>query len=212
MALNPFLVIRTIIFDLGGVLVDWDPRYLYRKLFDSEAEMEYFLTHVCNPAWNIRQDAGRPIAEATRELAEQHPQYQELIQAFYGRWSEMLAGDIPETVNLLEALAEQDTHRLLALTNWSHETFHFAEQRFGWLSHFEGVVVSGRENMAKPDPRIFHLLADRYGICPEESVFIDDNPSNVQTADHLGFSTVAYRDPEQLEQALSAKRIFISSG
>jgi len=199
--------IRAVVFDLGGVLVDWDPRYLYRRLFDSAEEMEYFLTHVCSPEWNIRQDAGRPLAEATQMLIERHPEYEEAIRAFYGRWSEMLAGDIPGTVRLLEALASRGTPRLLALTNWSHETFHFAEERFEWLEYFEGVVVSGREKRIKPEPEFFQLLISRYGLRPQQSLFIDDNAANVFTAQQLGFQAVRFHSPDQLQIELEARRL-----
>lgn len=203
--------IRAVVFDLGGVLVDWDPRYLYRRLFDSEEEMEYFLTHVCSPEWNIRQDAGRPLEEATRMLVDRHPEYEEAIRAFYGRWSEMLAGDIPGTVRLLEDLASRGTHRLLALTNWSHETFHFAEERFGWLAHFEGVIVSGREKRIKPEPELFELLISRYRLRPEQSLFIDDNAANVTAAQHLGFQAVRFHSPGQLQIELEARRVVLAS-
>ena len=177
--------IDVVVFDLGGVLIDWNPRYLYRKLFDDDAAMERFLTDVCSPEWNERQDAGRPWRQAVAELTSRHPDQASMIIAYHQRWPEMLGSDIPETVELLKELKEQGL-RLYALTNWSHETFPVARSRFAFLDWFEGIVVSGEERLIKPDPAIFHRLLTRYDIAPQRAVYIDDSPRNVSAAARVG--------------------------
>lgn len=191
--------IETVVFDLGGVLVDWNPRYLYRKLISSADEIEYFLTHVCNREWNEEQDHGRPFAEAVRLLEAKFPEKSALIRAYHERWEEMLRGEIAGTVALLEELHAQGMH-LLALSNWSHETFPIAERRFPFLRLFHGKVVSGYEKLKKPDPRIFQLLVRRFQIEPRRSLFIDDVEENIRAAERLGFEVAHFRDPVILRQ------------
>ncbi|MBK6947877.1 MAG: HAD family phosphatase [Haliscomenobacter sp.] len=195
--------INTIVFDLGGVLIDWNPTYLYRKLFDNEEEMTYFLREICAPSWNEQQDAGRPLDEATAWLASRHPEYEDLIRAFYGRWEEMLAGPIQETVQILEHLHQQNNYRLYALTNWSHETFPIAQTRYEFLNRFEGILVSGEEKLIKPDPRIFRLLFARFEIQPEHALFIDDNPKNIEAATQCGMHALQFHSPDQLHAGLA---------
>jgi 2-haloacid dehalogenase len=196
-------MIHTIIFDLGGVLVDWNPAYLYRKIFSDEAEMHYFLTHVCSPAWNNEQDAGRTIATATELLVRDFPHYRDQIEAYYGRWTEMIAGPIAGTVDVLTALKEQQRVRLLALTNWSHETFPYALRHFPFLAHFEGILVSGHEQLKKPDPAIFELMISRYQLGELAGVlFIDDNAENIETAAALGIKTIHFVSPDLLKSSL----------
>ncbi|NUQ23764.1 MAG: HAD family phosphatase [Saprospiraceae bacterium] len=195
--------IHTVVFDLGGVLIDWNPEYVYRQIFEDEAERRYFLTEVCSPHWNEQQDAGRTLQEATEWLVERFPDYESQIRAYYGRWQEMLGGAIPETVEILNQLREQNSHRLLALTNWSAETFPTALEMFDFLHHFEGILVSGHEKLIKPDPRIYHLLIERYGLNPGESLFIDDNPRNVEGARAVGLQAVHFQSPRQLREDLS---------
>ena len=163
----------TVVFDLGGVLIDWDPRYLYRKLFDDPGEMEAFLSEVTTTEWNAHQDAGRPWAEAIEILVAEYPEQRELIEAFYGRWTEMLAGEIQETVEVLAELRVTGV-RLLALSNWSAEKFPIARERFEFLGWFEGIVVSGEVGLIKPDRRIFELLVERFALEPAETLFVDD--------------------------------------
>ena len=191
------------VFDLGGVLIDWNPRYLYRKLFDDEAAMERFLAEVCSPEWNERQDAGRLWREAVAELTSRHPDQASMIIAYHQRWPEMLGSDIPETVELLKELKEQGL-RLYALTNWSHETFPVARSRFAFLDCFEGIVVSGEERLIKPDPAIFQRLLTRYDIAPQRAVYIDDSPRNVSAAARVGFHALRFADARQLRQDLIA--------
>jgi 2-haloacid dehalogenase len=194
---------RVVIFDLGGVLVDWDPRYLYRKLFTDLAEMERFLAEVCTTAWNLRQDAGRPFAEAVAELSAQHPAQAELIRAYHERWAETLGEEIADSVAILAELKAAG-RRLYALTNWSHETFPVARARFAFLSWFDGIVVSGEERLIKPDPRLFGTLLARHHVDPTQAVFIDDNAANVEAAVALGMHGIEFRSPAQLRAALAA--------
>jgi 2-haloacid dehalogenase len=191
----------TVIFDLGGVLIDWDPRHLYRSLFADEASMEAFLAEVATPAWNERQDAGRPWAEAIAELVERHPDQRELIEAFHARWPEMLAGPIEGTVDLLSELRKTDL-RLYALSNWSAETFPIARRQFPFLGWFDGIVISGDVGSLKPDAEIFERLVARYAIDPATAVFIDDSPVNVEAARRLGFVALRFVDAPALRHDL----------
>lgn len=195
-------VIDTVIFDLGGVLINWDPRNLFKKIFEDQVEMERFLAEVCTPDWNELQDAGRPLAEATELLVAQFPKYTEEITAFYGRWTEMLGGAIEGTVDILNKLKAADTHRIYALTNWSAETFPVALERFDFLQLFEGILVSGDEKMKKPDPRIYQLILDRYQINAPNAVFIDDNLRNIKASINCGLHGIHFTSPEQLSKEL----------
>ncbi|MEO0470281.1 MAG: HAD family phosphatase, partial [Bacteroidota bacterium] len=171
---------NTIVFDLGGVLIDWNPRYVYRSKFATEAEMEDFLTNITTHDWNEQQDAGRPIAEATELLVAQHPEWEEMIRAFYGEWETMLGGPIQEMVDILREIRDQGKHRIYALTNWSAETFPIALARYDFLHWFEGTVVSGVEMCKKPDEKIYRILLDRYQLKGEDCLFIDDSLRNVK--------------------------------
>jgi 2-haloacid dehalogenase len=204
------LATKAVVFDLGGVLIDWDPRYLYRKLLADEAAVEEFLATVCTPEWNVEQDRGRPFADGVAELVERHPVHAAAITAYHERWTETLGGDIPGTVELLAELRETGVP-LYALTNWSAETFGIARERFEFLAWFDGVLVSGEERMVKPDPAIFRLLLDRFGLDPETTFYVDDSPANVAAAGRLGFDAVPFADPEQLRRDL-AERGLVSAG
>jgi 2-haloacid dehalogenase len=174
-----------IVFDLGMVLIQWDPRHLYRKVFADEARMEWFLSEVCSGDWNLRQDGGRSWAEAEAEAISRHPDLAHEIRLFRARWMEMVPGAIDESVTVLEELHAKGTP-LYAITNWAGDTFHETRDRFGFLKHFRDIVVSGDEKMLKPDPRIFHLLASRNGIDLANSMFIDDSLKNVKGAEAVG--------------------------
>jgi 2-haloacid dehalogenase len=190
------------VFDLGGVLIDWNPRYLYRRLFDGdEAAMERFLAEICNNDWNLQQDAGRPFAEACALLVDRHPEQKHLIEAYRTRWFEMLAGPIHGTVEILRELRDRGTP-LYALTNWSAETFPLARERYDFLHWFQGTVVSGAEKLVKPDPRIYRLLLERHGIDPAASVYIDDNPVNARVATDLGLHGIHFTGPDALRDDL----------
>ena len=192
------------IFDLGGVLLDWNPRHLYRKLFaGDEAAMEDFLATVCTTEWNERQDAGRSFAEASRELLPRHADKIELIEAFGQRFGEMIAGAIDGTVDVLAEL-KQRAVPVYAITNWSAETFPPQRQRFAFLSWFDGIVVSGMEGVIKPHPRIFQILCERHRIAPESAVFIDDVAANAAAASALGIHGIHFRSADQLRRELIA--------
>lgn len=193
--------IDTVIFDLGEVLIPWDPRKLYRKLIADEADMARFLGEVCTPQWNAQQDAGRSLAEATELLVRAFPRQEGLIRAFYDRWSEMLGEANEGAVQLLRELKGRG-FRVLALTNWSAETFPRALDLYPFLAEFEGIVVSGREGMIKPDPRIYQILCDRHGVVATQALFIDDSLANVEGARAVGMHAVQFQSPEQLREVL----------
>ena len=200
------MAVKAVVFDLGGVLIDWDPRYLYRKLLADEAAVEEFLATVCTPEWNAEQDRGRPFAEGVAELVERHPVHAAAITAYHERWTEMLGGGIAGTVGLLAELRDTGVP-LYALTNWSAETFVIARERFEFLAWFDGVVVSGEERLIKPDPAIFRLLLDRFGLDPGTTFYVDDAEANVAAAAALGFDAVRFTGPERLRRDLTARRM-----
>ena len=191
-------MIDTLIFDLGNVLIKWEPRLLFRKIFHDEKEMEYFLTEICSPDWNEQQDAGRSLQDATDVLLAKYPEYSDQIKAYYGRWTEMLGGAIEGTVEILKEYKAMDTYRIYALTNWSAETWPTAVEKFDFLQLFEGILVSGQEKLKKPDPRIYQMILDRYGITPERSLFIDDSLRNIKGAQALGIHGIHFESPAQL--------------
>ena len=193
-----------VVFDLGGVLIEWNPRNLYRKLFNGDvAAMEMFLTEICTPDWNERQDAGRPFKDAEDELILRHPDKARLIRAWCARFDEMIPGAIDGTVRVLEELKKRGVP-LYALSNWSAETFPSQRKRFAFLQHFLGILVSGEEGVIKPDPRIFRLLLERYGLRAEDAVFIDDDPGNAHAARALGIHGIHFQSPDTLEKELGA--------
>jgi 2-haloacid dehalogenase len=193
-----------VVFDLGGVLIDWDPRHLYRKLFaGDEAAMEHFLANVCTHDWNRRQDAGRSFAEGARVLKDLHPDKAALIDAYGTRFGEMIAGPITGSVEILRELKDRGT-RLYGLSNWSSETYPPAFARFGFLRWFEGILVSGDVKLIKPDPRIFGLLIERFAIDPLRTVYIDDVEANTAAARVFGFHAIHFTDPMALRAELLA--------
>jgi 2-haloacid dehalogenase len=198
--------LTTVVFDLGAVLIEWDPRHLYRSMFADEASMEEFLATVTTAEWNREQDRGRTLAEATAVLLAEHPEHADLIKAYYGRWDEMLGEPIAGTVDIARELKERGT-RLLALTNWSAETFPRARHRLTFLDDFEDVLVSGTVGLVKPDPAIYQLLIDRHHVDPRQSVFIDDSLHNVEAAAHQGFDAIHFLSPEQLAHELRQREM-----
>jgi len=194
--------VENVIFDFGGVLVDWNPRYLYRDYFQSESEMEKFLHSVCTDEWNVEQDRGRSLAEGTRLLQDKFPEFHSLIQLYYDKWEVMLHGDIPETVSLLHKLKEK--YNIFGLTNWSVETITIAYERFPFFKEFNGIVVSGEEKMIKPDKRLYHLLLDRYNLKAENTIFIDDNIKNIKAAKEIGLIAIHFESSGQLETELQS--------
>jgi 2-haloacid dehalogenase len=200
------MVAKVVVFDFGGVLIDWSPDYLYRKLIPDEATRRHFLTEVCSMNWVVQQDGGQPIAEGTDELVARFPQHEPLIRAFYARWHEMIGGAIEEGVALVDKL-EAAGVPLFGLTNWSAETFPWAWERFPVLRRFRDVVVSGRVKLAKPDPAIYTEMYSRIerhlpGVAPQEIVFIDDNIKNAQAAAALGWHGVHHTSPATTEARL----------
>ena len=197
--------LNTLIFDLGGVLIDWNPRYVFREVFDhDEARMEWFFEHIATSDWNEEQDAGRDLWEATDQLVAQHPEWETEIRQYYGRWEEMLGGPIPGTVDILRELKERKEFRLLALTNWSHQTFPVAQERYDFLGWFEGILVSGEEKTRKPFREIYELMLSRYDLKAERCLFIDDNLRNVRAAEASGIRSVRFESPEQLRRYLES--------
>ena len=200
--------INTIIFDLGGVLIDWSPEYVFLKEFRGNREkMDWFLNEICAWDWNLNQDAGYPLAKATEERIALFPEYEALIRMYYGRWHEMLGHAHDDTVAILKALVDHNAYRVYALTNWSGETFPIARQRFPWLQWFEGILVSGEEGLRKPHREIYELMLDRYQIAPHEALFIDDSLKNIEGAEALGIGGIHFKDAAQLQQALHAMGI-----
>lgn len=194
--------VSTVVFDLGGVLIDWNPRYLYRKLLENEPQkIEWFLANICTPEWNAQQDAGRTMQEACEVLVAEHPEHEALIRAYYDRWEEMIAGPIEGSVEILRDI-RKSSYSLYGLTNWSAETFPVARDRFDFLEWFEGIIVSGEIGMIKPDPSIFHHLVETFDVTPDETIFIDDSAPNVATARELGFRAIRFETPGQLRSDL----------
>lgn len=203
--------IDTVVFDLGNVLIDWNPRYLFRKLYSGDVDkMEHFLKEVCSSEWNECQDAGRPWHEGVAEAISRHPNHADMIRAYHERWEEMLGEAIEESVALLDELRKSG-YRVLALTNWSHETFPVALQRFHFLHWFEGILVSGQEKIIKPDPAIFQLLISRYRVEPSRAVFIDDNIRNVAGAEQVGLKALHFTNADKLRRDLRELGVHVSS-
>jgi 2-haloacid dehalogenase len=194
--------IDTLVFDLGGVLIDWNPEYLYNKIFPNEEERIWFLSNVCNSAWNDEQDAGRSLAEGTEQLVRQYPEHEPSIRAYYGRWQEMLGGPIHETVEIFRDLKFKTRLKLYALTNWSAETFPMALELYDFLHWFDGRLVSGEEKVRKPFPEIYRLLIERFGIEPKRAIYVDDNIRNVLPARDLGFVGIHFRNPQLFREEL----------
>jgi 2-haloacid dehalogenase len=194
---------RVVVFDLGGVLLDWNPRYLYRKLFGGdEAAMERFLAEVCTIEWHRAHDLGVPPERTCSELAQAHPEQAELIWAWSRRSEEMIAGPIDATVQLLGELKHAGVP-CYALTNMERETYPLRRERFPFLGWFDGTIVSAFEGVAKPDPAIFELLLDRFDLTPSETVFVDDSPDNVRAAKGLGMQAIEFDSANRLREKLT---------
>lgn len=200
-------MISAIIFDLGGVLVDWNPRYLYRQLFKTEHEVDWFIANITTLDWNEQHDEGYPIAQGTCELIEKHPEWETYIKAYYDRWTEMFGEPIHGTIKILDDLKQSGKYRLFALTNWSAELFPWARKTYPFLRNFEGIVVSGEEKMRKPQPEIFQLLIDRYKLDKNATLFIDDNLRNVKAAEEFGIRSIPFTTGEELENSLKRLKI-----
>lgn len=197
---------KTIIFDLGGVLIDWNPHRLYAPFFNSQAEIDHFLHEINFAEWNARQDAGRPFAEGVAALSSEFPHYADLIRAYHERWEDSVPGPIEGTVTLLKRLKKAGLP-LYALTNFSAETFPIMRRRYDFLNLFEYILVSGEVGLIKPDPAIYHLLLEKIGRQASECVFIDDSIKNVTAARELNFDAIRFETPVQLEADLRARNL-----
>ncbi len=192
----------TIVFDLGAVLIDWDRRHLYEKMFNGRtAELDYFLDNVCTLAWNAEMDAGRPFVEAVAAKIAEFPQYESYITAYHSRWEEMTVGPISGTVEIFAELRRAG-YPTAALSNWSAETFPLVQPRFEFLNWFDEIVLSGEFKVNKPDPAIYHFLLERINREPQDCVFIDDSLPNITSARQLGFQAIHFQSPEQLRSDL----------
>jgi 2-haloacid dehalogenase len=198
-------MLQTIIYDLGGVLIDWNPLYVYQNYFDKKEDLDFFFSHICTSEWNEEQDGGRTIDEANQWLIAQYPDWEKAIRDYYGRWPEMIKGDIPASVRLLQQLKTSGHFRLYALTNWSAETFPWARNRFEFLSWFDGILVSGEEKTRKPFNDFYIKLIDKYSIDITTTVFIDDNLRNIRAAEQLGLPVIHFTDTEDLLEKLIMK-------
>lgn len=194
--------IKNIIFDLGGVLIDWNPNYVFKEVFKDDEKLAWFYREICTMDWNENQDAGYPLKKATEERIALFPQYEDWIRMYYGRWEEMLGESIQGTVDLLKQCVDSPALKVVALTNWSAETFPIALKKFDFLQWFEGIVVSGEEMTRKPFPDIYQTTLKRFDLKPEQSLFIDDNKRNIEAAKALGIHCIHFSSPQQLEKEL----------
>jgi 2-haloacid dehalogenase len=190
-------IMTSIIFDLGNVLIDWNPHHLYDKIFPEKEKRDYFLSNICSMEWHSKQDAGRSPKQATEELVNKHKDWEEEIRAFYGRWNEMFTGAIEDSVSILKELKEKG-YRLYALTNWNDELFNQALKEYDFLHWFDGRVVSGEEGMNKPEKELYARLLKRFNVDPAEAIFIDDKESNVNAAREIGMDGIVFESPWQL--------------
>lgn len=190
----------TIIFDFGGVLVDWNPRYVYKDYFQDDEKMEWFLENICTDDWNIEQDRGRNLEEATELLVGIYPEWEKEIRMYYGQWETMLKDAIHETVEILLELKKK--YKMYGLTNWSAETFPIALDRFEFFQVFDGILVSGKEKLIKPDEQIFERMMSKFHLKPENCLFIDDNLKNVEASRKFGIQTIHFISPEDLREKL----------
>jgi 2-haloacid dehalogenase len=196
-------VFTSAIFDLGGVLIDWNPRHLYRKLFPGdEAGMERFLSQIATPDWNRQLDGGRSFQEAIEELASEHPAEAHLLQAYADRWPEMLGEVDQGTASIIRDLRARGM-RVYALSNWSAETYPLALGRIPELALFDDVLISGEAKRTKPDPLIFEHAIKRFGIDPMDAFFVDDQPENVEGARHAGLTAIRFTDSAALRATLN---------
>ncbi|HEY8381404.1 MAG TPA: HAD family phosphatase [Microvirga sp.] len=196
----------TVVFDIGNVLLRWDPRHLYRTIFDDEERMEWFLANVCTSAWNIEQDRGRDWDEAVALLVKDHPTHEPAIRAFHERWHETVSGIYEENVAILDRLRKAGVPTY-CITNFSGPKFREAQMRYPFLATFDGIIVSGDERLLKPDPAIFRLLLSRYGLAAEDCIMIDDSLANVEGARSVGMHAIRFVDDMDLAAQLRAKGI-----
>ena len=195
-----------VVFDIGNVLLHWDPRALYRKIFATEEEVEWFLANVCTSAWNLEQDRGRSFEDAIAEAVSRHPGHAQAIAAYHHRWEETLTHVIDGTVDILLELKDQGTP-LYAITNWHQDKFRQTRARYDFLQHFRDIAVSGDEGVIKPDPAIYRLLLERNGLNASDCLFIDDSPKNVAGAEAVGMKAHHFTSPQSLRARLIAEGV-----
>ncbi|HEX4851981.1 MAG TPA: HAD family phosphatase [Puia sp.] len=195
--------IDTVVFDLGNVLIDWNPDYVYREIFPDEKERRWFFQNICTSEWNEEQDAGRSLSDATELLVKKFPEHEKNIRTYYDRWQDMLGGPIPGSVEILRHLRFNTDKNLYALTNWSHETFPVALEKYDFLHWFKGRVVSGEEKTRKPFPTIYETLVKRFQIDPDTSVYVDDNLLNLEHPNKMGFHTIHFHSSDQFKSELN---------
>ena len=194
-------MIRNVIFDFGGVLVDWNPRYLYDPYFGDPAKTDHFLEQICPYSWNATVDAGKSTAEATAERIALYPEWEKEIRMYYGEWIKMMNGELPGMRELVAELKDRG-YGIYGLTNWSAETFPLIRDTYPIFRLMDGIVVSGEEHTMKPRPEIYRILLDRYALNPSESVFIDDNPDNIAAAETFGIKGIVFSSVGDLRTKL----------
>lgn len=198
-----------VVLDIGGVLLDWDPRHLFRRLIPDETDREWFLSEVCGPGWNRRQDEGRPWADAVAQAVGDHPEWERWIRAYDERWIETVAGLYQDTVEVLRDLRAGATP-VFALTNFSEEKWALACEHYDVLTSFDGVVVSGRERLAKPDPAIYRVLVERFSVEPARTFFTDDVQQNVDAALAVGLDAERFTGAGRLREQLTSRGVLRS--
>jgi 2-haloacid dehalogenase len=197
---------KAVVFDLGNVLIDWNPRYLYSKIFPTETEVEWFLENICDDEWNAKHDAGQPFSTGIAELSNLHPQFSAQISNWYGRWEEMLGGPLDDTVEILAELKKKQVP-LFILSNWSAETYPIAEAIYDFLHWFDGKIISGEIGKIKPDPDIYKLLIETYDLTPDNTVFIDDKLANVKAAEDSGIHGIHFHNAALLRNDLAKLKL-----
>ena len=198
--------VKAVLFDIGGIFLDWDPRHLYRKVFDDEERMEWFLGHICTAKWHMAHDQGYPMAPSCAELARRHPEWAAEITAWSDRSEEMVAGVIDDAISVLAELTATGMP-CYALTNMEAETYPLRVARYEFFSLFDGIVVSGFEGTAKPNPAIFHIVVGRFGLSPAHTLFVDDRLENVDVARSCGFQVHHYHGPKSLQATLADSQL-----
>jgi len=189
------------LFDLGGVFFDWDPKFFLKNIFTNEEELDYFIENICNDDWNLKQDKGRSIIEGEKDLIEKFPEYEDKIKIYYPNHRKMFKNVFQESVDILLKLKHQK-YLCYVLSNWSSETFIGMKDDYDFLNKFDGMIISGKEKLVKPDEEIYKLAIKRFALIPEETIFIDDRIENINSAKLLGFKTIHLIDPKKIKEKI----------
>lgn len=195
-------MISTVIFDFGGVLVDWNPHYLYDPYFASREKADWFLANICTMDWNVQMDGGKPFAQGVAELSAEHPEWAPEIRLYFDRWIDMMGDEIPGMRQLMLDLKARGL-RLLGLSNWSTETFYQVRHRYGVFDVLDGMLISGEEHLLKPSAAIYKRMIEKFSLKPEECIFIDDNPDNVAGSNAAGLPAMLFTSAEEARKRLS---------